>query len=835
MPASFAPLPAPPVPAEAEAGTSAVLLRLTGVSKSYGPTFANRDLSFDIATGDVIGLVGANGAGKSTLMRVIAGVTRPDAGSLELAGEPLNIAQFSALEARRQGIRIVYQELSLCDSLTVAENFYLEAPHLAPAHPFWRARYERLAREMIGEIFPDAGIDPRARIGSLPIAQRQMVEIARAASDPGLRLLILDEPTSSLDSRRSAELRAYISARAANGISFVFISHKLTEVAAVATRVLVMQGGRLVWQGEPQTLPIARMVALMAGEEEAGAATSAAAPQAPRVHARRMTGPAVIEADAGSRFSPEPLAFRRGEIIGVAGLEGNGQRPFIRALHEAARRGRRIGGVRCLADAAFIPGDRAAEGVFALWTVLANATIGQFARAGPLRPVRGSEEIAAARPWLARVQLDLARIASPILDLSGGNQQKVLLARALLTDAEILVLDDPTRGVDAGVKQEFYRLIREAAAGGKLVVWYSTEDSEFLECDRVLVFHDGAVLRELAGAELTRDALLGAAFAGKLEAGASHSASAVRSSGRWQERLYLLPPVTTALMFLAVAALNADAASLFGIDLLTSAAVPLVLVSLGQMFVIGGSEIDLGAGAFAGLVNVLSATILVARPSLGALALAGALAAMCALGLLIRLRGIPAIIVTLGASFIWLGIGYTLQPVPGGSSPKWLSTIANFAPIGIPSPVVVIVLAAVLAHLVNASRSGVMLRGFGANADALERAGWSPLSAYARRYLLAGGFGLAAGLMMTAINTASDINAGNSYTLLSIAAAVIGGSALIGGAIAPIGVVCGALTLSLIGSLLGFLGVSTNYNAAVQGGLLIATLLVRALERHEAA
>ncbi|MGH7078269.1 MAG: ABC transporter permease subunit, partial [Acetobacteraceae bacterium] len=207
--------------------------------------------------------------------------------------------------------------------------------------------------------------------------------------------------------------------------------------------------------------------------------------------------------------------------------------------------------------------------------------------------------------------------------------------------------------------------------------------------------------------------------------------------------------------------------------------------------------------------------------------------AYAALGPLIQVRAIPAIVVTLGASFIWAGVGYALQPTPGGSAPGWLSAAAAFHLASVPASILAVVLAAIVAAALNMARPGVVLRGFGANPKALSQCGWSPVAASLLRYAVAGAFALLAGLAMTAINTASDINAGGSYTLLSVAAVVVGGSALIGGRIAPVGVVCGALSLSLIGSLLGFLNVSTDYNAAVQGGLLIGILVLRAaLERR---
>ena len=795
-----------------------------GLTKAYGPTIANRALSFAIAPGEVIGLIGANGAGKSTLMRVLAGVTMPDEGKILVQGARLDPVRFSPQRARALGIRIVYQELSLCDSLTVAENFYLEEPGFAGASPLWHTRYRRAARESIAAIFPDSGIDVGARVGDFPIAQRQMIEIARAASDPKLRLLILDEPTSSLDARHSAELRAFIARRAKEGVAFIFISHKLGEVAATASRVLVMRNGRLVWQSATRELTLPRMVELMAGE-----ATHAAAHDA---FARQTSGgETLVSIGEGHPIAREGLALSRGEIVGLAGLEGNGQRAFLHLLQTASRRPARL--VTLRGRVGFVSGDRVREGIFPLWDVLANASLSSLARRALTGRLDARREAEAARPWLAEVQLDAARVRSPIVELSGGNQQKVLMARALIADADIILLDDPTRGVDVSVKAEFYRLIRDAAARGKLVLWHSSEDIEFLECDRVLVFHDGAILRTLSGAAISEEAIVGAAFERRLQT--ELAPASVTTTRRRFDPFRFVPFATMAIIFATIAALNPNAASLFGVDLLLSAAVPLVLVAIGQMFVVGGSEIDLGIGAFAGLISVLSATLLVDTPSLGVAAIAAALAAYCALGLLIRLRRIPAIVVTLGASFVWVGTGYALQPTPGGSSPGWLTAATGFQPFGIPASMIVIVLAALAARLIDGSRRGAVLRGFGANPRALEQAGWSPLRTYLLRYLISGGFALLAGLALTGINTASDINAGGTYTLLSVAAVVVGGCSLSGGAIAPLGVVCGAVTLSLIGGLLGFLDVSTDYNAAVQGGLLIGVLLLRSLFRRAPA
>jgi ribose transport system ATP-binding protein len=247
------------------------------------------------------------------------------------------------------------------------------------------------------------------------------------------------------------------------------------------------------------------------------------------------------------------------------------------------------------------------------------------------------------------------------------------------------------------------------------------------------------------------------------------------------------------------------------------------------MFIVGGSEIDLGVGAFAGLVSVLSATLLYDQPWLGALALLAAVAAYAGLGGLIQARKIPAIVVTLGASFIWVGLGYALQPTPGGASPEWLTALFGWSLDFLPTSIILIAAVALVVLVIDRLPLGVVLRGFGNNPTAMVRSGWSPTRYALVRYLIAGLFAAAAGLSLTAINTASDINSGNSFTLLSVAAVVMGGCSLLGGIVSPVGAIAGAVTLSLIGALLGTLNVSSDFNAATQGLILIALLTLRGL------
>jgi ribose/xylose/arabinose/galactoside ABC-type transport system permease subunit len=367
-------------------------------------------------------------------------------------------------------------------------------------------------------------------------------------------------------------------------------------------------------------------------------------------------------------------------------------------------------------------------------------------------------------------------------------------------------LDDPTRGVDIATKQDFYRLCRQLAREGRTLIWHTTEDAELLACDRVLVFAKGQIVRELSGPQITEETIVAASFSSLETSGPRNDDQAIVSS--FASRLARAAPfIGLALVLAVMIAINPSVASVFGIDLLLMPALSLVLVTEAQMFVVGGSEIDLGVGAFAGLISVLSATWLYDRALLGLPAIIAALAAYAMIGAVIQGRKIPAIVVTLGASFIWAGIGYSIQPTPGGASPEWLTAMANWSisPY-VPTSVVLIAAVALFGALLDRSPLGVILRGFGSNPAAMVASGWPPIRFAVVRYLIAGAFAAAAGLSLTAINASSDINSGNSYTLLSVAAVVMGGCALTGGIVAPLGAVIGAVTLALIGALLGALG-----------------------------
>lgn len=297
-----------------------------------------------------------------------------------------------------------------------------------------------------------------------------------------------------------------------------------------------------------------------------------------------------------------------------------------------------------------------------------------------------------------------------------------------------------------------------------------------------------------------------------------------------------LPAVALASMLGAIFAMQPRAVSYFGLTVLLNFTLPAIFAAMAQMAVIAVGDIDLGIGPFISLVNCIAATLLAGSPFLGWLALAALVAAYAAMGALIHLRGLPSIVVTLGASFVWLGFALLVLPSPGGTPPAWLPALLAWRPPFLPLPVLAsIVLAGLGEFLLMHTSYGVVLRGIGGNPRAIARAGWSLLAGRAALYALAGTCGVIAGLALTGLNTAGDATVGAQYTLISIAAVIVGGGEFVGGIVTPIGTVVGAWIMLLAGSLLSFLNISTDWQLSVQGGILIIVLGLRALNRWSAA
>ncbi len=472
-------------------------LRMRGIAKRYGQTVALGGVDLDLRAGEVHAVVGENGAGKSTLMKVLSGAVHPDAGTMTLDGGAYQPA--GPQDARRRGVAMVYQELTLAPHLSVEANLLLG---VEPSRRGWllRAEGRRRAREALAVLGHD-DIRPEGAVADLGPAACQLVEIARALL-LDVRVLVLDEPTSSLTREDAERLFALVRKLAGRGVSVVYISHFLEEVQQVADRFTVLRDGRTAGGGDVAAFSAGRIVELMVGRP--------LAEQYPRVP--HSAGPPVLElTDLTGERLPRgvSLTLHRGEVLGLAGVVGAGRTELLRAVYglapvrggtvkvagvSAPVRGAALPRRRIVAGLGFLSEDRKQEGLALAQSIADNLTYtrpGPYVRGGFLRLAERRRHVG---EWLTRLAVRCSGPEQPVGALSGGNQQKVALGRLLHQDADVLLLDEPTRGVDVGSKAEIYRLVGELAATGKAVLFVSSYLPELLGvCDRVGVMSRGGL------------------------------------------------------------------------------------------------------------------------------------------------------------------------------------------------------------------------------------------------------------------------------------------------------------------------------------------------------
>jgi ribose transport system ATP-binding protein len=478
------------------------IVRLDGVTKSFGVVQALTGVDLTISAGEAVGLVGHNGAGKSTLMNVLSGTIPPSSGGIVAGG--VVRADYSVGSSKALGVRCVFQELSLCPNLTVAENTRITHPKLRGFG--WRKRAAMLIQDRLDEIFPGHGISADTPVFDLSIGRRQMVEIARAftVTDAPLRLVILDEPTSSLDQSSSEQVLRFTRRFVAEGGSTILISHILGEILDYSDRIIVMRDGNVVANGAGSEFDRSKLIVAMGGAAPADAAhatndrRSIAADRKLQVRSRPK-GQSGIE-----------LTASQGEIIGLAGLAGQGQSEILVEIFDAATASSSRHAVS--GPVALVAGDRQSDGVFPLWSIAENITIRSLAALRKGFLISDKRADALAETWKQRIGIRTPDLHNNILSLSGGNQQKALFARALGSDATIILMDDPMRGVDINTKIEVYAIIRGEAERGRTFLWYTTEMEELEHCDKVYIFRNGQIVSELDRHELSEERVIHSSF-----------------------------------------------------------------------------------------------------------------------------------------------------------------------------------------------------------------------------------------------------------------------------------------------------------------------------------
>ena len=480
---------------EAAAAPDRCLLEARNISKSFPGVIALDDVSLRVSPGTVHALIGENGAGKSTLMKIIAGIIPADAGELRLLGRALQLR--SPRQALESGIAMIHQELNLMPSMSVAENIWIGREPLNTFRMISHRELYRRTRALLERLSID--LDPHTEVRSLSIANRQMVEIARALSYDS-QLLIMDEPTSALTERDAAHLFAIIRQLKSQGKGILYITHRMDELSEIADEITVLRDGRYIGTDRTRNLTREQMIRMMVGRELARIFPRArSVPGAAVLRARRLSLP--------PHFHDVSFELHAGEILGIAGLVGAGRSKLAEALFGVtpASCGKiLIGGTEVEVDSpraalscgmAFVTEDRKETGCLLTLSVLDNLDIAvltrDFVRLGFVRGTAVREKCAAISRQLRVKTPDLGE---PIVNLSGGNQQKVLIGRWLLTAPRILILDEPTRGIDVAAKAEIHQLIAQLAARGTAVLMISSELPEILGMShRVMVMHEGRV------------------------------------------------------------------------------------------------------------------------------------------------------------------------------------------------------------------------------------------------------------------------------------------------------------------------------------------------------
>jgi simple sugar transport system ATP-binding protein len=496
--------------------TPAPLLALRGIVKAFPGVRALDGVDFTLRAGEIHALLGENGAGKSTLIKVLTGVHEADAGEILMEGRP--IRPRSPMEAQRLGISAVYQEINLVPDLSVAENLLLGRPPMRFGMIDWRGMNRR-AEEAVARL--GIRLNVRRRLGDLSPALQQMTALARALQIQA-RVLVLDEPTSSLDAAEVRQLFEVMRRLKAEGLGIVFISHFLDQVYATADRLTVLRNGKLVGEYEAARLGRLELVALMLGRdvEEVRRMEQRHAPAA----ARAERAPLLRAEGIGRRggIGPVDLSVRAGEVVGLAGLLGSGRTETARLLFgiDRARQGRlliddrpvTLGSPRAAIarGLGFCPEDRKTDGIVPGLSVRENLVLALQARHGAWRRLTRARQDALVERFVRALGIATPDADKPVEQLSGGNQQKVLLARWLAAEPRLLILDEPTRGIDVGAKAEIEKLVAQLSADGMAILFISSELEEVARgCHRVVVLRDGRSIGELAGDQIQVERIVG--------------------------------------------------------------------------------------------------------------------------------------------------------------------------------------------------------------------------------------------------------------------------------------------------------------------------------------
>jgi ribose transport system ATP-binding protein len=815
------------------------VLRLGNISKSFPGVRALKDVTFTAAAGEVHALLGENGAGKSTLMAVAAGAIAPDEGTIELGGE--RFESIEPIAAQEAGVAIVRQDPALLPDLTVAENMAIAAPRDVATGGAAGATWMREQLDRVG-----SEVRLGTRVEELSIGQRQLVELAKAlALEP--KVLILDEPTAPLGEQMVERVFEQVKAATARGAAVIYISHRLPEVRRIADRVTVMRDGEVRGSAPIEEMSDEEMLRLIVGRK-----LSLAFPD--KSSAKRGEGAPLLTVKGlgGSDFDHVDLEVGPKEIVGLAGIAGNGQTEFLRALAGLERASGevrlgetklKLGRSKAAHDAGivYISADRHNEGLVMSLSVRENAALSALPEFAHLGFVSRGEESAAVREQSQALDVKTPSIATQVASLSGGNQQKVALARALLSDPALVLVDEPTQGVDAGARVEIYRNLREIAERGIPVVIASSDSLE-LEglCDRIVVFSRGTVVAELEDEGVSEEGIAREIVTANThreeKAKKGRAAASPSDSRRSRLRSFAKGDFAPCAVLLAVIALFGaytysqndlvlNAINVNSVLLLISA---LAFIGFGQMVVIFTSGIDLSVGPLAGLLVVIASYFAVEGKSTGTVILGFAIMIGAAVfvgtvnGTLIRYARFTPIAATLAMYVALQGVSLLVREQQGGFISTGITDAIKTKVAGIPVAfLVAVALGVALEFVLRRTRWGLNLRAVGSKEDAAHRLGVKTNRTVIGAYVLCSLFTFLGAIMLMAQIGVGDPTQGVTYTLSSITAVVLGGASLFGGRGSFLGVLLGAALLQQAINATTFLDLGQSWQYWIVGFLVL--------------
>ena len=837
---------------------STAIFELQNIQKTFGGVPALRGARFEIRPGEIHALVGENGAGKSTLINIATGLFKPDSGQILFNGAPLSLS--NTREAAAAGIAVVHQEADLFAQLTLAENMLLGRGLVRHASGFinWPATNREaqrlvsafLAGESVGE-----SLNVREEAGTLSVARRMMAEIASAVyqkADGGntIKVLFLDEPTASLTQKEIDNLFQQIRRLRAAGVGIVYVSHRLEEILELCDRVTVMRDGATIETRPVEGLTIDQIVAAMVGRE----VTHGAIQRESKIGATRLCVKNATSASAA--FNNISFDVKAGEIVGVYGFVGAGRSELAQALfglHPMASGAVTVDNeaVQITSprdalnkDLAYLPEDRLVQGIFKTHSLRANASVSALRNLSAMTLIRSKDELALANRTVNEMRVRASSIEQPIGTLSGGNQQKVVFGRWQSMNPKVLMLDEPTRGVDVGAKAEIHKLIADMAANGAAVLLISSELPEIMAIsDRVIVLSEGRQTGEFVPNVDGEQSIAAAAVPKALPVSpdSAHAASKISPLARiLQFREFGL---MTFIMVLsaAMAFLKPDkfATGQNILGILADAAIPAIMAQ-GAMLIICAGGIDISVGSMLGLIAAAAALAAKAgMPPLIVLLLA------IGMGILLSLANastsliarIHPIIVTLAGLSIYQGL---MRIVSGGSEVSQLPVAYRALVdgnlfslpnnLGFPKICAYVLVITLLTHLfLRYTLAGRRVLAMGNSENAARLIGLSKARVMLLVFGISGALVGLSSVLMPAYYGIVQSNTGEGMEFKAIAAAVIGGTNILGGRGSAFGALLGAFLIALLYNMLVLLEASSYWQNIFVGGLILAAVVADAL------